>query len=251
MSLTFPDNDNRENRMNQLVSDINSSIITQANSESEINSKITVLSTLAQNMLKKLEPGLDVPVDKISLYKTEWEVAKIVTPALVFSAAYKTLSKAVAAKMLSSAANAVEEGSEITGELVTEAAEELSIPTSAKLIAGAGGAVLSIGVGVLVDFVDGTKARDHLRAKIKEIVPLRITQKVNELKVTKLLEEIGSMVDAYEMMQNIGYTKEQMEKYVEQTVEKFKTELDSIKPDIAKADLGKLDKARGSWSKEG
>ena len=251
MSVTFPDNDNRENRMNQLASDINSSIITQSNDEAEINSKITELSTLAQEMVKKLEPGLEVSVDKISLYKTTWEVAEIVTPALVFTAAYKALSKAVAARMLTTSAEEIgEEGGELAGEMVAEAAEELAIPTSAKLIAGAGGLVLSVGIGFAVDAIDGAIARKKLRHKIHELVPPRIIQKVNELQVSKLLEEVGSMLDAYQMMQKLGYTKKQMEEYIDLTIEKFKAELEQITLAVAQAQLAILDTGRGSWTNE-
>jgi 2C-methyl-D-erythritol 2,4-cyclodiphosphate synthase len=251
MSITFPDNDNRENRMNQLASDINSSIITESNAEKEINSKITELSDIAQEMVKKLEPDLEVAVDTINLYKTTWDITEIVVPALVFTAAYNALSIAVASSTLTNAAEgAVEEGSVLAGEMVAEAAEELAIPVSAKLIAGAGGLVLAVGIGFAVDAIDGSIARKKLRKEIHSLVGPRVTQKMNELKVTKLLEEVGSMLDAYQMMQKLGYTKEQMEGEIELTIEKFKPELEAITPDVAKQQLAILDKGRGSWTKE-
>jgi hypothetical protein len=252
MSITFPDNDNRENRMNQLVSDINTSIITMSNAEGEIDSKITKLSTLAQKMVEELEPGLKAQVHTISLYKKSWAVAKIVTPALVFEIAYKTLSKAVASRMLTNAATAtaVEEGSVLLGEVITKAAAELKIPTGAKLIAGAGGLVLSVGVGFIVDAWDGSKARKELRKQIHKSVAPRVEQKMNELRVTKLLEEVGSMLDAYQMMQKLGYTNKQMEGEIELTIEKFKPELEAITLDVAKQQLANLDKRRESWTHE-
>ena len=256
MSLTYPDNDNRENRMNQLVSDVNSSIIIQSNASKEVNSKITELSNLAKKMVKALEPDLEVPVDNIKLYKISLEITDIIVSALTFTIAYNVLLKVAASLTLNAAAsaaaeNAGEEGIELVVEgVVEEAAEELAIPMTTKIIAGFGGAVVSAGIGVAIDAITGSIARDKLRDKIHEVVPIRVTQKVNELQITKLLEEVGSMLDAYQIMQKLGYTKKQMEREIELTIEKFKPELKAITPDVAKQQLAMLDTKRGSWTNE-
>ena len=105
MSLAFPDNDNRERRLIELQTDTNTAIIEILDTEEDIDRKIKQLDSLAQQLLRELEPGTIPQVKTLELYKKVWQVSEIITPALLFKPAYSALSKVAAARLLSNTAS--------------------------------------------------------------------------------------------------------------------------------------------------
>ena len=255
MSLAFPDNDNRERRLIELQTDTNTALVEILRLEADIDQKIKSLDELAQALLKKFRPDLLPKVLNIELYKKAWLVSEIITPALLFKPAYNALSKAAAARLLSVAA---EEGTEMAeagagasvDAVVQAAATELEIPLGAKLLGGLGGAILAVGVGFAIDAIEGRIARDKLQSDIHDSVPLRITQKVNEIQVTILQEMIGSLIDTYQILQDMGKSKEELDVAVQKHIDMFTPKYAAITPEIASAQLHTLDLARGSWINE-
>ena len=86
-SIAYPDNDNRESRAIELMTDCNSSIVTMVSMEADINRKIVQLSDLAQSMIEELEPGSPVKISQVKLYDTEWKISDIVSTSLVYGIA--------------------------------------------------------------------------------------------------------------------------------------------------------------------
>lgn len=173
------------------------------------------------------------------------------------------LSKAVAARILSNgaakaAAKAAAAGGEDAGLAMSElgeaalpkAAAELGIPVTAKLAGAAGGTILAIGVGFAIDAIEGSIARSKLQGKIRQNIPLRTTQKVNELQVAKLQEQVAAHLAALTMMQQLGYDKSKLEDLTTLTIKKFQPEMEQINETTANQELTRLDLARGSWTNE-
>jgi hypothetical protein len=258
MSITFPDNGNRERRVTEIVTDINSSIIRITDLEQEINKKITKLNETSQRILRSIEPEIAGKVSQIDLHGKIWTINNLILSAVTFEYAYKALSKAVASRIISNVAREIAPGVEMTIEslgrpIVEGAAKELEIPLKAKLIGGVGGAVLSVGVGFAIDAIEGAIARSKLRDSIRDNLPRRTKQKRNELQVTKLHELVGSLFSTLtiiEEIDDVDYTKERLEKVVTKTISKYKPELAVIDDNSANTELQKLDKDRGSWTDE-
>ena len=255
MSIFFPDNDNRERRMNELVTDINTQIVNATEDQNKINDTIKELDDVVRQMLASLEPGTVPPVDSIKLYKTEWTIASILTPVLTFKAAYSILTRVAASRLLQNAAsNAVQdvELAEVAAAEpeLAEAAEEVGLPLSARIASGLGGAVVAVGVGFAVDAVDGAIARDKMQSKIHELVPVRIQTKVVEIQFRSLYEEVNSLVISYNMMQQMGYTRAQVDAAIQLTIKAYKPKLEAIEAATAQAELASIDSNRGSWTDE-
>ena len=255
MSIFYPDNDNRERRMTELIADVNTQIVNSTEDQNKIDTAIKDLDAVVRKMLLALEPGTVLKVDTIDLYKTTWTVANIVTPALTFKAAYSVLTKVAANRLLQNAAARAApevELAEIAGEepIVAEAAEEVGLPLSARIASGVGGAVVAVGVGFAVDAIDGSVARDKMRDKIHELAPVRVKSKVAEIQFRTLFEEVNSLVATYHTMEELGYTRDQVDRAISLTIDKFKPQLEAIDESKAKAELAEIDQSRGSWTNE-
>jgi hypothetical protein len=258
MSLTFPDNDKREKRAMEITTDINSSLAAIVSDEAEINRKTAQLNDLIDKAIKDLEPDALPQLKTLDLYGKAWFVADSLAGLFSFSVGYKILLKACGARLLSQAAAraAAEEGGVALGEMgeqvVVAAAEELAIPLTARCLSIAGGAVLAFGVEVLMDEIQGNKARSLLQHNIWSNFPLRTTQKRNELQVRKLLEHVNSILINWSEGPKLNppMTPNQRDQMMAMAISSFKPELDKINKATAQKELDQLDQVRGSWTNE-
>ena len=259
MSITFPDNDNRERRMNELASDTNTNITLGQDYAQTIQVRIKELSEKSQALLTSIESPLARKVTTVELHKIAWTVADVIAPTVFAKYAYKALSKASAQLFLSNAARGVAQGAEVeiaelgaAGAEVAEsevaaASEELAIPLGAKIV---GGLVVAAGIGIAVDAIDGRIARDRMRSKIREIVPIRIATKLNEMKLRTLKEEIMSLIDSIDLVGGMDPTSATIDAFVARHKDKFEAELAALGDPEARAELAALDQQRGSWANE-
>jgi len=262
MSITFPDNDNRERRMNELASDTNTNITLGQDYAQTIQVRIKELSEKSQALLTSIESPLARKVTTVEPHKSAWTVADVIAPTVFAKYAYKALSKASAQLFLSNAARGVAQGAEVeiaelgaAGAEVAEsevaaASEELAIPLGAKIVGGLGGLVVAAGIGIAVDAIDGRIARDRMRSKIREIVPIRIATKLNEMKLRTLKEEIMSLIDSIDLVGGMDPTSATIDAFVARHKDKFEAELAALGDPEARAELAALDQQRGSWANE-
>ncbi len=255
MSITFPDNDKRETRMTELCADINQQIVNSASDQNKIDTTIKQVDSTIQALLRQLEPNVAPQVKTINLYKTVWEVCDILFTALTFTAAYKVLTKVAAGRLLQAVAQRLPAEANVAEAaeqepLVADAAEEVGIPFTAKLGSAFGGAVLSVGIGFAIDGIEGRIARDKMRGQIHDFIPTRTNTKVSEMQFRTLFEEVNSLLITYQELQQLGYTRDQIDKVISMTIAAFKPKLEAINADAANAELAQIDAARGSWTNE-
>jgi hypothetical protein len=89
-----------------------------------------------------------------------------------------------------------------------------------------------------------------MRNQIHDFMPTRTSTKVAEMQFRTLFEEVNSLVITYQELQQLGFTRDQIDKVITMTINQFKPKLEAINAAAANKELAAIDAARGSWTNE-
>lgn len=242
--MFFPDNKNREARVNELANDIKFLMNDLANDADEIKSKLEKLD----NDIRKMYEDIEVPIPDNATHKFEWHgwVAPVIQGLVGFIAAPLASSALKTAAVLS-----LRRAGRI-GEAAFYNAIGIGLNrlTWIKIGVGVGGlafsVVIDLGIGSITGAIKRSKLRDCIHSSIQPRIELKKAAIING----KMKEKLQAVIDSCEMMKQIGFTKEQIDQAQKKISEQFQEEVSTITDETAKAELAGLDKRRGSWTSE-
>ena len=238
--LLYPDNSNREARMYELTDDIGTLMNDLANDAADIKNLTEKLDETTKKMYKDIE--VDIPPSRMKTFDYKgWvvEVMDVLEPFITIPLATKALSKCAVSYLLRE-------------DRIAEAAfyDLIQGITWLKFGVAAGAVVITVGLELGIDGIAGAVKRSKLRDAIHSAVQPRITLKQAAIVNGKIRDKLNSVVDACQMMLQLGYTQEQLDQAQKNIAAEFKEEVSTITEETAKSQLADLDNNRGSWTNE-
>jgi len=239
--ILYPDNAKREGRLNELVADANT-VFTDAHSlEFQITQQLQQLNEKAQSLYGRIH----VPLPPI--VNTE------ITPGYVVYA-IESVATVVAF-------NAVKGGLEKLAVTFLKNEGRIGEAAFVRLVGlprwmevgKTGGAVLvAVGLDLAIDGVSGAVKRSNLRSGIHDLIATRLTLKRADLVNTSFLEALKVVNDSMEIMEELGYTKEQLDRLLgEKLEERVTNDIENkINEQYTLDYLRDFDTQRGSWTNE-
>ncbi|KAJ7365344.1 hypothetical protein OS493_005450 [Desmophyllum pertusum] len=237
--VLYPDNDKRKVRMLQLANDIATLLNDLANDAASIKRLFEQVDETIKGMYSAIE--VDIPPSRIKKFEyLGWavETTDILSAFIVFPLAITALQRCAVSWLL-------REGR--VGEAVFYEAVGL---TWLKFGVTAGAFVVTFGAELAIDGIAGEVKRQKLRHGIHRSIKPRIQLKHAAIVNGKIRDKLNSVVDACQMMLQLGYTQEQLDQAQATMAAEFKQEVSEITDETAKQELHDLDKHRHSWTKE-
>lgn len=261
MSIFFPDNDNRRNRLTQLGSDCQD-FLTQAQSyyaefktlNSQVNSQIVAVYQKA---------GLQAPTTtSIDVLQAQKAIYQINTADTIVEVSNMVLGVGGVAVTIAYFAPAATTLLVETGVLGAETASTVLISAlGAELTVGAlaggivGGLVVGVvlvGIGLAIDAIEGAVLRDHLRKGIYQTDQLRASTKFALDKSKTLVDLLTSVQTTCQSLleSDIELSDAIIQNLIQKNAIPALQAMSSINKDQVLNELRQLDASRSSWTNE-
>lgn len=240
-NVFFPNNPNREKRAQELTSDIAKFILDLSNNASNIKTLLQKLDTKVQKMYKDIQVNIPASDTKqIDFHGWTINVFKGFQPMFTIPMVSNALEKTGASLQLSQGQTG---GSALTNLV--------GIPQWFMLESKSGGtAVPVVAIALGLSALSDVQKRDKLRNAIHSCINPRINLKKATIIIGMLYEKLLVLNDSFDMMTQLGYTKDQLDKIQLNTSTLLESEVTKVTDNTAIQQLASLDQARGSWTNE-
>jgi len=256
MGLFRTDNDNREARVHELTTDINSLIVGQGEIANSIGDRIAAINALEkENNLNDYSNYQKIESQQeIDLLKKVWTFGKITTAISLDVALSKYFMKAAAMKVLTSSGAAVTEQS--------LAAAVTGLSRSAKFLSITKGTVITVAFTFGVEAINDEIVYHQLKDATQNLRQTRFEQKKTERTLRQVDDVLHELVTQLEVFKNTSlfkdtnvFTQEKVREIVQSTIDNAKHQIkvrsERITDDLIWSELANFDHARKSWDSEG
>jgi len=239
--VLYPDNPKRLGRLNELIADVNT-VFTDAHAlEFQINEELQQLNEKAQDLYGRIQVPLPPIVETEITPGYELYAIEAVATVVIFNAVKKGLQK-LAVSFLKT-----------EGRIGEAAFARLAgLPRWMEVGKTSGAVLVTVGLDLAIDGVTGAVKRSNLQSGIHDLVPLRVSLKKSSFINSKFLESLEVVNDSMAIMEQLGYTKEQLDTLLgEKLQERVTNEIENKITDQYTIDyLKDFDAQRGSWTNE-
>lgn len=261
MSIFYPDNDHRQDRVSQLGTDSSNYLQQSKDLAKAFEETITQLNVqiAALYRLAGLPPPSENELDILSAAnitiagstaKTTITVSHVLLDVASFAAAVRYLGPGLVVRLMA-IGNISEEAAAAT--FVTVWGGELTV---GFVISGLATFVIGLFVITAIymafDAFEGAELRSELRDAISRLCPIRADIYLNYLKSKRLVTGMEAVLAALTNLANSGVpiTEAIIKNMIERDVLPTIAAVEGITMDSARADLAALDQGRGSWTNE-
>lgn len=260
MGIFFPDNKKRHARVVELSTDAHTSL----SSAREHYADFTTLLPRANASIAALyrqaalqEPG-KTPLDLLRAQSTLHDLGTADTVVHLSKLLIDLGGVALYGEMAPAAAAALAE----SGVLAEETAgavllSALGVEVTIGALAGAACAALAIGlvvaaVGFVIDAIEGSVERDHLRAAIRDLDAVRARARLAADKADAVVGVLRAVITACDVLarSQIALTDEVIQTLIAKDVTPSLRAVAQVDAESVRAALAHLDASRGSWTTE-
>jgi hypothetical protein len=261
MSIFFPDNDNRRNRLIELSSDSQSFLSDAKNSykeftdlNAEVNAKIVAVYNKA-GLTPPPVSNLDILQAQKSVYDiqtgdTVVEVSNIVLGIGGLVATISYFAPAATALLVDAGVLGAETASAV---LFSVLGAEVTVGALAGgIIGGLVVGIIVVGIGLAIDAFEGYELRDELRKGIYHADQIRATIKFSLDKSKTLVDFLKSVKTTCDslLQSSIPLTDQIIQNLIEKNAIPALKAIDSITKESVLSELQDLDRSRNSWTNE-
>jgi hypothetical protein len=265
MSVTFPDNDNREARIRELavqmqddLHDAMSDYKAFQDLLSRTNPKIASVykeaglqppATTSLDIIKLQDPNVNSPSASVTIIKILVDIAG-------FAGTLKYLAPGAARFLVAAGALEAETASRVLLEFTVPVLDREVSLTAGDIAGGVlggivGGAVIA-GLDLGIDAIEGRIARDKMQTAIHQLVPLRLSTRVTRLRAATLLRSIDAVQATMDALAGAGepLADQVLTNLITRVAQPAVNAEQEITKETVAAQLATLDRDSNSWTNE-
>lgn len=247
IDVFYPGNADRKNRIDEVTADCSSLLADAATTKDRVEKKLSASDEVIRDAYSNI--AMTPPkLEEVNL-TSKWKiyVPEVILDGLGSEAAVCALRWAWANHLVRVGTVTAEQ----LAELGVKGVIKIAVPKWLRIVGGGGAAIVAaVVVDMLVDSIAGATQRSELQKGIREITEARVGMKRVDMLNQELENLLDSVIMSFNAIKAMGLPAPVIEQMLKSLLDQNKISRDSITRAEAAAALVRLDKTRGSWTKE-